>query len=144
MNPRAPLALGLLVAAGYCGSLWVAYDAGHDHGMQECQLEQAKKDRIEQADRNLKLQQAQQAQDQLASQVQQLERELADRKPEKEIVYQTITKEVTKYAQTPAGVGCAADPDFVRIWNAAKDGRDPTTTGTGERGNSPAVPDAKR
>lgn len=142
MSPRATIAVGLLVAAAFCGSLWIAYSAGHGHGVEQCQLAQAKQDRLEQADRDQKLLEANQVQDDLTDKVQQLEKQLADQKPEKEIIYQTITKEVTKYAQSPANSGCVADPDFVRIWNAAKDGRDPTTARTGKRGNAQAVPDA--
>jgi uncharacterized protein HemX len=142
MSPRASLIVGLLVAAALCGALWLAYSAGHDHGMQQCQLAQAKQDKIDRDDHDQKLRDAQTVQDDLTDKVQQLERDLAERQPEKEIIYQTITKEVTKYAQSPANRGCVADADFVRIWNAAKDGRDPTATGTGERGNAQDVPDA--
>lgn len=144
MSPRATIAVGLLVAAAFCGSLWIAYSAGHNHGVDQCQLAQAKQDRLEQADRDKKLLEANQVQDDLTDKVQQLEKQLADQKPEKEIIYQTITKEVTKYAQSHSAGRCQPDADFVRVWNAAKDGRDPTTVGTGQRGNTPSVSDAKR
>lgn len=142
MSPRATIAVGLLTAAAFCGALWIAYSAGHGHGVEQCQLAQAKQDKIDKADRDKKLLEANKVQDDLTDKVKQLEQELAERKPEKEIIYQTITKEVTKYAQSPANSGCVADPDFVRIWNAAKDGRDPTTARTGKRGNAKALPDA--
>lgn len=141
MSPRGSLIVGLLVAAALCGALWIAYSAGHGHGVQQCQLAQAQQDDIDRKHRDQKLTEARHVQDQLVDKVSELERQLAEQKPEKEIIYQTITKEVTKYAQSPAHRGCVADADFVRIWNAAKDGRDPTATGTGERGNAPAVPD---
>lgn len=144
MTPRATIAVGLLVAAAFCGSLWIAYSAGHGHGVEQCQLAQAKRYQLEQADRDQKLRDAQAVQDDLTEKVSQLERELAERKPEKEIIYQTITKEVTKYAQSNSAGRCQPDADFVRVWNAAKDGRDPAATGAGERGNAQAVSDAKR
>lgn len=144
MSPRATIAAGLLVAAAFCGSLWIAYSAGHGHGVEQCQLAEAKRDRLEQADRDQKLLEAKLVQDDLTDKVQQLEKRLADQKPEKEIIYQTITKEVTKYAQSNSAGRCQPDADFVRVWNAAKDGRDPTATSAGQRGNTPSVPDAKR
>lgn len=144
MSPRATIAVGLLVAAAFCGALLLAYNAGHDHGVDQCQLAQVKQDKIDQQHRAEQLRQAQQVQDDLTDKVHELERELAERQPEKEIVYQTITKEVIKYAQNNVAGSCQPDADFVRIWNAAKDGRDPAATGTGQRGNAAAVPDAKR
>lgn len=142
MIPRASIAIGLLVAAALCGSLWIAYSAGHSNGVQDCQLAQAKQDKIDQQHRDEQIRQAEQVQDGLADKVQELERELAERKPEKEIVYQTITKEVIKYAQNNVTGRCQPDADFVRIWNAAKDGRNPAATGAGQRGNAEAVPSA--
>ena len=144
MSPRASVAVGFLVAAALCGALWIAYRAGHTNGIQDCQHAQAEQDKIDREHRDEQLRQAKQVQDGLTDKVQELERELAARKPEKEIIYQTITKEVTKYAQSNTAGRCQPDADFVRIWNAAKDGRDPEATGAGQRGNAEAVPSAKR
>lgn len=139
-----PIAVGLVTAAALCAALWVAYSTGHDHGVQQCQLALAKVEKAKAEIRETKLADAKLVQDQLASHVQQLERELAERQPEKEVIYQTITKEVVKYAQSSPAGRCQPDADFVRVWNAAKDNRDPTGAGTGERGNTKPLPGDSR
>jgi len=139
-----PIAVGIATTIALCTALWIAYSAGHDHGVQQCQLERSRQYEIDVQQRDEQIRAAQHQQDRLTIDVQRLERELAERQSEKEIIYQTITKEVIKYAQDSPAARCQPDADFVRLWNAAKDGRDPTASGAGKRGNAQPLQDTKR
>ncbi|HKY46134.1 MAG TPA: hypothetical protein VJM50_23790 [Pyrinomonadaceae bacterium] len=55
-----------------------------------------------------------------------IEEQHAQQDQTREVVFQTIEKEVIRYVQSPPVVGgCTVDPDFVRIWSAASAGTVP-------------------
>jgi hypothetical protein len=144
MSARLSLVVGLMMAGALSLALWIAFDAGKDAGRDATLTEVAQRDALLRVEYDSATRLAHIAQQELTAKVQKLERELAEQKPETEIIYQTITKEVVKYAQSPANTGCIADPDFVRLWNSAKDGRDPAPTSPGERGDTSAMPTTRR